>query len=224
VAPVEADVEPEFPSTFTSGATIFAMPQPNRSTLHPIPINPNLYAQQQQQQQLAYGQSMLSAPMNVPPPQQADYGYVNQQPPVPSSSEASLSIAVQEEDDSSIIDVPLPLVMAGLPARPPVANPGEDIPAVPSSTSTITLVARPAEDAPEGEPSAKRQMKEKKSDTTVALYSEEDWLNGHPVRSVSLSPFSHPFLFVLPSIWLAGVVAYQREDFGGGLFRNRLRC
>ena len=67
----------------------------------------------------------------------------------------------------------LPLPMAGLPARPPVANPGEALPP--------GAYVRPAEGGPDGEPSAKKQRR-----IEGTYYPEEDWINSHPVRLLSL--------------------------------------
>lgn len=161
-----------------------AAPQPNR---HSLPVNPNLYAAQQQAN---YNQSMASSSQMLPPPQQLDYGYVNQQLPTQQTALQQQQLqeqidAIQRQQlanpsapiaasDDMIIDVPLPSTSAvGLPSRPPVAAPGEDLPALEGATS------RAADDAPEGEPKAKRQMKKKEVDRS--LLSEEDWLNSHPV-------------------------------------------
>ncbi|KAL8286882.1 hypothetical protein RQP46_003888 [Phenoliferia psychrophenolica] len=64
--------------------------------------------------------------------------------------------------------------IAGLPARPPVANPGEPLPPAPASFSA----GRPADDGPDGEPSAKRQRVPDRVDGTY--YPEEEWLASHP--------------------------------------------
>ena len=71
----------------------------------------------------------------------------------------------------------LPTPMAGLPARPPVANPGE---ALPPGAHGATL-GRSAEDRPDGEPAAKKQRR-----AEGIYYPEEDWISSHPVSLLSL--------------------------------------
>lgn len=70
----------------------------------------------------------------------------------------------------------LPTPMAGLPARPPVANPGE---ALPAGAYGATL-GRSAEDGPDGEPTAKKQRR-----SEGIYYPEEDWISSHPVSNSS---------------------------------------
>lgn len=65
----------------------------------------------------------------------------------------------------------------GLPARPPVANPGEALPPVPGGGTT-----RMAEDDLEGEPNAKRARVAK---LDGGYHPEEEWIASHPVSLFS---------------------------------------
>lgn len=71
-----------------------------------------------------------------------------------------------------------PTAMAGLPARPMVSQPGEDLPALPSGSMTAGI-GRPAEEDLGEEPVAKKQRVMKRGDGSY--YPEQDWLNSHPV-------------------------------------------
>jgi splicing factor 3A subunit 1 len=76
---------------------------------------------------------------------------------------------------------------AGLPAPPPGTFPTSAAATGANAFApNVPGIMRPADDAPEGEPAAKRRRLPEMPAGT--FYPEKDWLEAHPVRSASVSP------------------------------------